>query len=153
MRSLVLSFALTMAFSAQAESDFCLAKEEIIPYSPFSKIAVDCNGKSLEVTALFGRKLQEKFEKKLKENDLKVILRLDNRMLVSKKSRSELEVNEICLVTKLSGMNRHNVECDNGQSLLLNSSSDEVVRNFVKSYNYNILQAPAGVISFYVLGR
>lgn len=154
MRFLFLSMALSMlAVGANAESDFCLAREEIIPYSPFSKISANCNGKELQVTSLFGRKLQEKFDTKLKENGFKIIMRLDNRVLFSKKTRTQIDVTEICLVTKLSSIRRHNVECDNGQSLFLNSSSDDVVTNFVRNYKYNVLQGPNGKDSFYVLSR
>lgn len=95
----------------------------------------------------------EKFEQKLKANKFKILLRLDNKLLISKKSRKDLGVNEICLVTKLTNIARHNVECESNPSLMLNSIKDEVVVQFAKSYSYNIRQKPQAKNGFFVLSR
>lgn len=148
----ILTLSTISAFAA-TDRDFCLAQDKIIPYSPFSRFSVTCNGVEIEETALFGRGLQEKFEKKLKANGFKIVLKLDNRLLISKKSKSELAVDEICLVSKAFGMNRTIVECDSSPALTLMSTNDSVVVQFAKSYNYNFLQKPQSKTDFSVLSR
>lgn len=154
MKALSICFLLGISLSnISSASTFCVAKDEIIPYSPFSRFSTKCNRKDLEVTAFFGKNLEVKFKNLLNANDLKVILELNDRMLISTKSRSDLAVDELCLVTKSVSSYSHYVDCDNGQSLSLSSAKAEVVINFAKSYNYKILQSPVGKETFFVIGR
>ncbi len=149
----LIGFLLLGSISAFASQNFCVAKREIIPYSPFSQYSVDCNGIKIKLTAFFGIGLQEKFDQKLKDNGLNVILKMGNWSLISKLSRVEIADKEICLVVNSQSLNRFIVTCNSNQSFTLNSSNETELVQFAKSYNYSFLQKPQGKNNFYILSR
>lgn len=154
MKAYMPLFFLFFSFSTFAsESEFCLAKREIIPYSPFEKFYTNCNGVEIREKSLFGRGLQEKFEKKLKQNGLNIFMKFGNALLISKRPLNENEGREICVAIKSQNMNRIFINCSLSSSVTLNSIKDADFLNYANSYNFQILQKPKKNDDFYVILR
>ncbi len=146
-------FCILTASTYATANDFCLAKKELLPYSPYSMFSVDCDGVKIKETSLLGRGLDERFEKKLKDNHFNILIRTNDHLLISKSSKEDLAVSEICLIKKSFDMDRSFVECDSGYSLTLNSSKDFEVTKFAEIYHYNILKQAKGRNGFYIISR
>lgn len=142
-------------YSFASSQDFCVSKREIVPYTFFSKITLACNGVKIEETTALGRGLEERFEKKLKANGFKILLKVNGNRdyLISKKSLKDLGVSEICLASKSQSKDPFYLECSSTASLTLNSSEDSSLIQFANSYNYKILQRPHDKKGFFVLSR
>lgn len=131
-----------------AAESACLATKKVIPYSPYSQLEAHCDGKRLEVTALFGRNLEQKFRAHLKGHGLKVIGHIGEKMIVSKNTREELGVNEFCSVVKVSYLKEFSFDCEDSIGWSIKTTKDNDLRRYLLDHKFKILNTDP-----YVLGR
>lgn len=138
--------------SASAETA-CLAIREVIPYSFHDELETHCNGKRLAVSSLFGKDLEKKFKAHIKNFGYKKIAKIDKHLIISKQTKQEIGVSELCFVVKDETMEEFSFTCETSMGWSIQSTKEADLRYYLKNHNFKILNTSKRNTDPYVVGR